>query len=421
MSIFSLAFKSLRNRKFTILLTVLVIALSVTLLLGVDRIRHEARNSFTNTISGTDLIVGARSGRIALLLSSVFHIGSAENSISWQSFEEIAANPQVRWAIPLSLGDSHKGYRVLGTNDDYFSYFSYGRDRSLQLASGQRFVAENELVLGAEVAGKLGYRIGDQIVVSHGAGEFSFHDHDDQPFTVVGILQATGTPVDRTLHVDLAGIGMIHADTFSGASGPDEYDALFAGINKHSASEPEQITAFLLGLKSRGAALGFQRMISNYAAEPLTAAMPGVTLQQLWDAIGVAEKALLAVAALVVVVGLFGLLATLLTSLNERRREMAILRSVGARPRHLFGLMVGEATLVTLFGVVVGITLLQLLLAAGQPLIASRYGLYLQSGGLSINQLLLIGLICLCGALIGLIPGYRVYRYSLADGMTVKL
>jgi putative ABC transport system permease protein len=423
MSIYSLAIKSLLNRKLTVLLTVAVISLSVTLLLGVERIRHEARNSFTSTISGTDLIVGARTGRIALLLSSVFHIGSAENSISWQSFEDVSKNPQVRWAIPLSLGDSHKGYRVLGTNDDYFNHFRYGRGRSLQLAGGQYFTDATHLVLGAEVAEKLGYGIGDRVVVSHGAGEFSFHDHDENPFTVVGILAPTGTPVDRTLIVDLAGIERIHADMPAAAGvGHDNYDVFFKDHDKHEhGAVPEQITAFLLGLKSRGAALSLQRVINTYKGEPLTAAMPGVTLQELWDAIGVAENALLAVAGFVVVVGLFGLLATLLTSINERRREMAILRSVGARPQHLFGLMVGEATLVTLCGVTVGVALLQLLLIIGQPLIASRFGLYLQSSGLSSNQFLLILLICACGALIGFIPGYRVYKYSLADGMTVKM
>jgi len=422
MSIYALAIKSLLNRKLTVLLTVAVISLSVTLLLGVERIRHEARNSFTSTISGTDLIVGARSNRIALLLSSIFHIGSAENSISWESFEEYSENPQVRWAIPLSLGDSHRGFRVLGTNDDYFNYFRYGQDRSPQLSAGQRFAADNELVLGAEVAEKLSYKIGDRVVVSHGAGEFSFRDHDENPFTVVGILAPTGTPVDRTLIVDLSGIDKIHADSTLEGSDHDSFDLFIKGVDKHDhGDEPEQITAFLLGLKSRGAALGLQRTINTYDKEPLTAAMPGVTLQELWEAIGVAENALLAVACFVVVVGLFGLLVTLLTSINERRREMAILRSVGARPHHLFGLMVGEATLVTLSGVAVGVALLQLLLLVGQSLIASRFGLYIQGVGLSFNQLLLILLICGCGVLIGFIPGYRVYRYSLADGMTVKL
>lgn len=422
MSIYGLAIKSLLNRKLTVLLTVTVIALCVTLLLGVERIRHEARNSFTNTISGTDLIVGARSGRIALLLSSVFHIGSAENTISWHSFEEFSENPQVRWAIPLSLGDSHRGYRVLGTNSNYFNYYRYGRNLSLQLAEGQLFTADNELVLGAEVAKKLGYKIGDLVVVSHGAGEFSFHDHDENPFTVVGTLEPTGTPVDRSLIVDLAGIERIHADTLETETGHEAFNVFLkdADSNDHG-DEPEQITAFLLGLKLRGTVLGLQRAINTYKEEPLTAAMPGVTLQELWEAISVAENALLAVASFVVVVGLFGLLATLLTSINERRREMAILRSVGARPHHLFGLMVGEATLVTLSGVAVGVALLQLLLLVGQPLIAKRFGLYIQGVGLSFNQLLLILLICCCGALIGFIPGYRVYKYSLADGMTVKL
>jgi len=445
MQILSLAWKSLRNRIFTVALTVTVIALSVTLLLGVERIRQEARNSFTNTVSGTDLIVGARSSRTTLLLASIFHIGNMENNISWASFEEFSEHPQVSWAIPLSLGDSHKGYRVLGTSGEYFQHFQYGQGRFLQFADGRNFTNDKEVVLGAEAAQKLNYKLGDKIVVSHGTGDMSFHDHADKPFVVVGILAATGTPVDRTLHVDLGGIEAIHEKEKQAETGHDPLAALLSiddhhgeaahhtddenhhgetvrhAIGKnHLGNEPEQITAFLLGLKSRGAALGLQRAISTYGGEPLTAAMPGVTLQEIWQAIGVAENALLAVAILVVVVGLFCLLAVLMTSLNERRREMAILRSVGARPRHLFTLMVGEATWVTLLGTASGVALLQILILFGQPLIASHFGLYLQAGGINGTQLILIVMVCLCGALIGLVPGYRVYRNSLADGMTVR-
>ena len=133
---FVLALKSLRNRKFTTLLTVATIALSVTLLLGVERIRKEARTSFTNTISGTDLIVGGRTGPVQLLLYSVFRIGYATNNISWQSYEEIARNPNVKWSIPISLGDSHQGYRVMGTSDEYFKYFRFAG--GAQTGTGRR-------------------------------------------------------------------------------------------------------------------------------------------------------------------------------------------------------------------------------------------------------------------------------------------
>ena len=416
---FVLALKSMYNRKLTTVLTVVSIALSVTLLLGVERIRTEARNSFSNTIAGTDLIVGARSGPVQLLLYSVFRIGNATNNISWQSYQAIARHAQVKWTIPISLGDSHQGYRVMGTNADYFEHFRFAGGRALEIASGRRFQGFFDAVLGSEVARALGYAIGDPIIIAHGAGKVSFIAHDDKPFTVVGILKPTGTPVDQTIHVPLEGIEAIHIDWKNGAPLPGR------SISPERLLEmdltPRAITAFLVGLNSRIATFGVQRWINQYPKEPLLAIMPGVALQELWDLIGVAEKALLAVSALAVVVGLSGMLVALMTSLNERRREMAILRSVGARPLHVFALILGESALLTLAGVVLGVGLLYGFLLAGQPLILSRFGLFIAIGGLSSYEFMLTGIVCLAGSLVGIIPGIQVYRYSLADGMTIRI
>ena len=416
---FSLAIKSFRNRKFTTILTIVSIALSVTLLLGVERIRTEARSSFTNTISGTDLIVGARSGPVQLLLYSVFRIGNATNNISWKSYQQITADPNIKWTIPISLGDSHQGYRVMGTNSDYFEYFRFAGGKRLEIAKGQIMEGVFDAVLGADVAGELHYGIGNSITLSHGAGAVSFIDHDDKPFKVVGILRKTGTPVDRTVHVLLEGIEAIHIDWQGGAPIPG------MSISPEKVLEmdlsPKTITAFFVGLKSRIAAFGVQRNINRFPPEPLLAILPGVALQELWDLIGVAEKALLAVSGLVVAVGLSGMLLALMTSLNERRREMAILRSVGARPLHIFSLIVGESAMLTLAGVAGGVGLLYGLLFIGQPLILSGFGIYIPIGGFSAYELILMGIVCLAGFLIGMIPGYRIYRYSLADGMTVRI
>jgi putative ABC transport system permease protein len=179
MAILSLAFKSLRNRKVTIGLTIASIALSVTLLLGVERIRREGSN--------------------------------ATNNIEWESYETLSAHPGIAWSIPISLGDTHAGYRVLGTTGAYFDHFRYGRRQALQMPAGRWFGSEEGAVLGAEVAEKLGYRVGADIVVAHGSGDVSFIKHDAHPFHVVGILARTGTPVDRTVFVSLAGIDAIHA------------------------------------------------------------------------------------------------------------------------------------------------------------------------------------------------------------------
>lgn len=416
---FTLALKSLGNRRFTTILTIVSIALSVTLLLGVERIRKEARTSFSNTVSGTDLIVGARSGPVQLLLYSVFRIGNATNNISWESYQEIARNPNIEWTIPLSLGDSHKGYRVMGTNADYFERFRYAGGRRLELASGRALEGVFDAVLGSEVARTLNYHAGDPIVIAHGAGEISFIEHDNKPFEVVGVLKSTGTPVDQTVHVLLEGIEAIHIDWQEGAPVPGQ--SISAKRVLEMDLTPKAITAFLVGLKSRIAVFGVQRYVNEYPREPLLAILPGVALQELWDLIGVAEKALLAVSGFVVAIGLCGMLIALMTSLNERRREMAILRSVGARPLHVFGLIAGESVMLTVAGIIAGMGLLYGLLLLAQPLILSRFGLLIAVRGLSSYELILVSVVCLAGFLIGTIPAYRIYRYSLADGMTIRL
>ena len=415
----TLAVKSLKNRKFTTILTVASIALSVTLLLGVERIRKEAKASFTKTISGTDLFVGARTGPVQLLLYSVFRIGNATNNISWQSYQEISRNPNVKWTIPISLGDSHHGYRVMGTNADYFEFFRFAGGRRLEMSEGRMFQGVFDAVLGADVATALGYRLDEEIIIAHGAGKVSFIKHEDKPFTVVGILKKTGTPVDQTVHVLLEGIEAIHIDWQNGAPVPGQSISAQQVLNMDLS--PKVVTAFLVGLKSRIAVFSVQRFVNQYAQEPLLAILPGVALQELWELIGVAEKALLAVSGFVVVVGLSGMLIALMTSLNERRREMAILRSVGAKPLHIFSLIVGESALLTLTGVLIGTSLLYGLLIVSQPLILAKFGIFIAVSAMSLYELLLIVIVCLAGIVIGIIPGYRIYRYSLADGMTIRI
>jgi putative ABC transport system permease protein len=419
MAIFSLAWKSLLNRRFTALLTVISIALSVALLVGVERLRTEARESFANTLSGTDLIVGARSGPVQLLLYAVFRIGDATNNISWKSYQDIAVHPKVSWTVPIALGDSHRGFRVLGTTPAYFDHYRYARNRPLEIAEGQRFSDLYDAVVGAEVAEKLGYEIDDSIIVAHGASDVSFARHDDKPFRVVGILARTGTPVDRTVHVSLEAIEAIHVDWQSGAPMPGV--SISAEQARATDLTPKAITAALVGLTSKIATFQVQRFVNDYPEEPLSAVLPGVALSQLWDLIGIAENALLIVSVFVVVVGLFGMLTALLTSLNERRREMAILRSVGARPGHVFALIMGEALVLTLLGVLFGLSLLYLLLLAGQPIIESRFGLFIAIGGLSRHEWMLLGAVVAAGFLVGSIPSYRAYRLSLADGLSVRV
>jgi putative ABC transport system permease protein len=413
-----LALQSLRNRAGTAFLTALAIALSVMLLLGVERIRTGARQSFADTISGTDLIVGARSGSLNLLLYAVFRIGNATNNITAASLADIAKSPDVAWVVPLSLGDTHRGFRVLGTTADYFKFYKYRRGQALAFASGVPFSDLFDAVIGADVAAALNYKLGDEMVVAHGLGNVGFVTHDDKPFRVAGILAKTGTPADRTVHVSLEAIEAIHIDWQSGGRMPGQ--TVSADDARRADLAPKAVTAALIGLKSKIATFKLQRAINEYRPEPLSAILPGAALQELWGLIGTAEVALSAVSIMVVVTALIGLITMILTSLNERRREMAILRSVGAGPRTILGLLVTEAGLLVLAGIVMGVAGLYVALLALQPLIDRWFGLYIPVTAPSAYELGLLGAILAAGLPAGLLPALRAYKLSLADGMMVR-
>ena len=421
MYLLRLALASLGNRRFTAWLTVFAIALSVCLLLAVERVRTEARASFANTISGTDLIVGARSGSVNLLLYSVFRIGNATNNIRWESFEQLAQHRQVKWAIPISLGDSHRGYRVMGTSPAYFEHYRYARSQPLQLSSGRAFADDPfEVVLGAEVAQALNYQLDQELVLAHGVATISLVKHDDKPFKVVGILERTGTPVDRTLHISLAGMEALHVDWQNGmpARGAAKISAEQA---RAMDLQPKQITAVMLGLNSKIATFSLQREINEFRGEPLLAILPGVALQELWSLMGTAEKALFVVSLFVVLTGLIGMLTAILTSLNERRREMAILRSVGARPWHIASLLIVEAFALAMAGVLLGLLLLYLGIAGSQGYVQANYGLYLPLNLPSRYEWTLLGAILSAALLMGCVPAWLAYRQSLADGLSIRL
>lgn len=417
--LFLLTFRSAWNRRSTLGLMVFSIALSVMLLLSVEQLRNGAHNGFSQSVSGTDLVVGARTSPIQLMLYAVFRLGDATHNMHWASYQNLAAQPAVAWAVPISLGDSHHGFPVIGTESGYFQHFHYGDRRQLEFQSGEPFKGVFDAVIGAEVAEQLHYTLGTKLTLSHGTSSNPLAEHADKPFQVVGILKPTGTPVDRSVHVSLQAIEAIHLDwqggmPMPGMAIPAEY------VSKFDLT-PKEITATLIGLKSRSGVFQMQRYVNNYKDEPLLAVLPGVALDELWSIVSVFEKTLLAVSALVVAVGFSGLITAVLAGLGERRRELAILRSVGAGPRLVFMLLALEGLLVVMLGALLGaLSVMGISMLAG-PLLQARLGVSLTSVVLSEDVWLLLLAVIASGALVSLIPGYRAYRMSLTDGLTPKL
>ena len=413
-----LASKSAWGRRGSLLLAILSIAISMTLLLGVDMTRKQAKNSFLNTISQTDLIVGARSGPINLLLYSVFRMGNATNNISYESYERLTADKRVKWTIPLSLGDSHQGFRVVGTSLDYFEFYRYADKQHLAFAKGLAFDDLYDAVIGSEVAKKLDYKLGQSIILSHGTISTDFSAHDDKPFRVVGILQATGTPVDRSVHVSLEAIEAIHVDWRSGARSRLKISADQA---RNFGLQPKNLTAVMVGLNKRIQTFAVQRDVNDAEHEALLAIIPGTTLSGLWRTLGHFETILLLVSSLVLIAGLLGMLTMLLSTLNERRREMAVLRAIGAHAYQIILLFMLEAFLMALIGGLLAIGLVYMVLTMAKPVLLDLYGFNLSLTGLDGQQWLLLGSVLILSCLFSLIPGLIAYKRSLQDGLMVRL
>ncbi|KPA23142.1 FtsX-like permease family protein [Shimia sp. SK013] len=527
----NLALHSLWNRRFVASLTILSIALAVALILGVERLRDSARASFANSASGIDLIVAPRGNDVQILMATVFGVGSTGTGMTWQSFEQVENFPAVDWAVPLMMGDNHRGYPVMGTTGAYFDHFRHSGGKDLDFAQGGGFEAADSAVIGAEVAARFGYNVGTVIVNAHGAGDVSFDVHDDAPFTVTGTLAATGTAVDRMVFVSTEGFDALHAAYDTPAADPladpmggdvpasggendaenddhahnehnghdghndheapeddhaedghddhddahhedeeshkghaheetshatplhsehedhdddghaEEHEAHEADHNDHAQDghdeneheayghddheghghEPDQINAIFVGLSDRSAILGIQRALQTNPTEALSAVMPNVALLQLWSITGTAENALRLMSVAVAAASLIGMVVMLSATLDARRREFSILRSVGASPRSIFGLIVTEALVTAGVGILVGVALLAATTALTNPILSADYGFRISHALPNITELTLLLAVFCVAALASLLPAWRVYRITLSDGLAAKL
>ena len=399
--------RSLQSRLLTTSLTVASIALSVTLLVGIEHVRAGVRESFAGTIKGTDLIVGARGGSLQVLLSSVFGIGSPSGGVKMSTFERWQKHRAVKWAVPYTLGDSHRGFRVVGTTAEFYERYRYRADGRVTFASGHPGATDRDVVVGSEVAEKLRYAIGSPVLVTHGMRDIGTSTHASHPFTVVGVLKRTFTPIDRSVFITLAGVEAMHEGFEKPAAAPD-------------AHEDDQITSFFVGTKNRFEALMLQREMNTDLVEPLTAVIPGVALGELWQNIGSAEVGLRVIALFAVLIGLTGMLVSLYSSLEARRREMAIFRAIGAGPRTIVSLLVLESGLLSLLGCVLGVAFVYAGLLLGQGPIEQRFGLHLAITPLGTVEWTYLAIVLTAGMVIGFVPALKAYRTSLVDGLSPR-
>lgn len=410
----SLATASLWHRRKVLALVCLTLTLSVTLLLGIQYLRTEVKQSFTSTISDTDLIIGARSGQLNLLLYTVFHIGDATNNIRWSTFQELTQDKRIDWLIPISLGDSYKGFRVVGTDDGFGEHFRFGRGQPLKLAGGQWFDGVFDVVLGAGVAKKLNHAIDDNIVLSHGGGRTSFSNHKNTPFTVTGILETTGTPVDQAVYISLQGMEAMHVGWESGVAIPGR--TLTPEQAEGRDFTPSAITAVFAGLDRKILTFRVQRDLNQYTGEPLSAILPGVALSELWRLMSQFERALLGITGLVVITSLIGLIAVLLTLQTQRAHEIAILRATGASPSLIASLYIIECLALSVVACLTSLALSAFAVSILGPWLLTNYGLQIQLRPLNLEEWGLLTSVPLAAVLVALIPAFSAWRQSRSQG-----
>ena len=440
----TIALASLKRRKHTALLTLLSITISVCLLLTVDIVRTQVKTSFTRTVSGVDLIVGAPSGQLNLLLSSVFNVGTPSKGIPWNSVASLESNKQVAWIIPLSLGDTHKGFRVIGTNNQFFTHFKYGDKQALAFAHGSNFTQPLSTVVGADIAQTLGYKVGDKIVISHGLGNVSFNNHDTHPFVIAGVLEKTGTPVDKAVYVTLEGLEKAHSHQTGGKNSSmrsiskpkldeheheHEHEHDESNITKHGATEirynsnefaPQQVSVVMLGLKNRVTALQLQYQLNQNNNTPLMAILPGMALAELWQIMGNIEALLLGLSSIIVISALVGLATMLLASMRERYQEIAVLRTIGAGPFTLLLLIQLEALFITLVSLILSVVLVAGLITAIKPWLSSEYGLFITGQLFGQSSAIIGSLVLVSTYIVSLFPAIAAYRRGLHAGLNSK-
>jgi putative ABC transport system permease protein len=428
--IFRIAWASAWNRRLPLALMIAAIALSTAILVSTERLRDGLRAGFSDALSGTDLVVGARAHPVQLTLATIFHLGHAAQNVSLAALDRVARLPQVRWLVPIALGDTYRGMPVVATTTDYFKWIRTGESRALNFATGRPFAdglpaaGQYEAVLGATVAERFGLAVGNALALAHGGGAIGEITHDDHPIRVVGVLAASGTPIDRSVLISLEAFEAMHAGWIGGmpprmgGQGIQANPAATGNPRPREARRPASVTAALVGLQSRAQVFNVQRRLEQPGPEPLTAALPGVALDELWRLVGRGEDLLRLMGALVGLTAIAGLVATILSGLEARRRELAVLRALGAAPRTLFALVLTESSIASAMGVALGLAASAIGMGLLAPWLRAGFGIELMSSWLTPHQFMLIALVYFSALLASLLPAWRAMRLTLADGLS---
>ena len=408
----SLLLKSMRSRLIPTSLVTISLMASMVLLLSIERIQQGAEEGFNQSISGVDAIIGPRSSSIELVLYTVFHLGRPTNNITTKTVNDVKLRDDISWLVPIALGDSHKGFRVVATESNYFEHIKYANGQPLVFSKGVAFAELSETVLGFDVAEKLSYRVGSKIQITHGSVESIGSKHDDFSFVVTGILNKTGTPIDRAIFLDLKGYELLHLGWKSGKKIFNLDDINLSSLPE-DALIPKTVTAAFIGLKSKLTLFNFSKNIREYPKEAISAVIPGIALSELWSIVGLVDKGFQLLSWIIIAISLIAMVTLIIASLDNRKQEMTIYRANGASPKFLAMMVLCESLVIGLTAIVGAIILVTIVTYFATAQLNLALGISPSFEWISMGEITVFSFILLAGALSSLIPAVMVFRKNL--------
>lgn len=406
--------KSLRQHALSTVVTALAIALASGLVMSVFAIQKQTRQAFAGGDVGFDAVLGARGSQLQLVLNTVFHLETSPGNLPWSAYQEIKNNPGVQLAIPYAVGDNYQGFRIVGTTEDIFNKFEFQQGKKFQVQTGGRFFqgSNKEAVIGSFVAQQTGLKTGDVFQPYHGLIFDEKQKHNDD-YTVVGVLEPTNSPSDRVVWIPIEGIYRMTGHVLRGAG-----ETYTAKEGEAIPDEAKEVSAVML--KFRSPQTGFQLdQLINRQGKVATLAFPiGRTMAELFDKIGWLNRVLELVAYLVVVVAAGSILASIYNTINERRREFAILRALGAKRTTVFSAIVLEAAIIAAVGTLVGFLVYWAILSVTSYIVREQTGVVLDVFRPDWLWLTVPLLMIAVGAIAGLLPAFKAYRTDVAENLT---
>lgn len=444
MRIHTIILAFLRHRLFASVLTALSVSAGVGLASFLLIISIESEHTFSQKDTGYEIIVGAKGSPLQLVLNTMYHIGTPTGNISLDVYERFKKDRRVKSLLPMVFGDNVGGYKVIGTSPDFFSTFQYRKDRSVQIQQGRAFAHEFEVVIGSESAHGLGVRCGDSVIVRHGLStdDAGAHNHGKMP--IVGILAPTGTAIDRGVYMTMRTVWDIHyheyqqqqeqaeqalqsaeqAQSSTPSSSPKKKDPEGNHQDHHESDDhnhahhqiPQDFTTVTAIAVKLGSPIFFESFVRSVnEGTSAQAALPVFEMMNLFAIVGNINGVLFAVAGLTIIIGALSIVAALYNSLNERKREIAIMRSLGAHRKTIVMLILSEAGSIGFFGAILGVLSAHILAIVLRPYIAQRIGASIEVQLWYPQVWLLVVYVLLFTLCIACIPAWKAYRTAVAD------